>query len=231
MELKILSWNIWVDGFLKKWKDFLQTADADIIGLQEVKDDDPERNIIDVLAELGYKHTFARTEQMRNGKTYKHGPAIFSKFPIIHSEKIQLDQGDDERAAAYAKIDVSGTILHVFSTHLIHTHQQPSEKQEAQTKKLIEKLPTNHVIVMGDFNATPVSAAIQAMKEVLVDTDPSLLPTWSVYPEGCIKCNPHAIDTKLDYIFISKDQKINSFAVGKSDASDHLPISVRVEVQ
>jgi endonuclease/exonuclease/phosphatase family metal-dependent hydrolase len=230
MKLKILSWNIWIDGFLEKWEDFLRTSDADIIGLQEVKDDDVERDIIAVLTKLGYNHTFARTEQVWDGKAYRHGPAIFSKFPIITSEKIQLETGDGERAAAYAQIDANGTTLHVFSTHLIHTHQQPSEQQEAQTNKLLSKLPQKRVIVMGDFNATPESASIQAMKMMLSDTDRSSSPTWSMYPEGCGKCNPQGIDTRLDYIFVSKDIKTSLFEVGKSDGSDHLPISVVVEL-
>ena len=185
MEIKILSWNIWVDGFLEKWEEFLREADADIIGLQEVKDDDPERDIIGVLTKMGYNHTFARMEQIWDDKTYCHGPAIFSKFPITQYKKIQLETGDDERVSAYAQIDVNGTPLYVFNTHLIHTHQQPSEQQEAQTKKLISKLPSDHVVVMDDFNATPDSASIQVMKEVLTDTDTSLTPTWSVYPGGC----------------------------------------------
>src|SRR3989344_839685 len=169
MKLKILSWNIWVDGHFDKIKDFLRTADADIIGLQEVKDDDPERDVIGFLTGLGYHHVFARTEQFWGGKWYKHGPAIFSKFPIVHSEKYLVDE-KDQRAAACADIDVNGTIVHVFSTHLKHTHQKPSEEQEAQVARLIEKLPSDKVIVMGDFNATPDSAAIKAMKEVMVDT-------------------------------------------------------------
>jgi endonuclease/exonuclease/phosphatase family metal-dependent hydrolase len=230
MDLKVLSWNIWIDGFLEKWEEFLQAAHADIIGLQEVKDDDPERDIIKALTDLGYEHSFARTEQVWEGKTYRHGPAIFTKFPILHSEKIQLDKGDDERAAAYAQIDVEGTLLHVFSTHLIHTCQQPSEEQVKQTKKLIAKLPSNQVIVMGDFNATPESVSIQAMKKVLTDTDPSLSPTWSVYPEGCGKCHPQGVDIKLDYIFVSRDLAANSFEVGQSQGSDHLPIRVNVEI-
>ena len=230
MKLKVLFWNIWVDGFLEKWKDFLQAADADIIGLQEVKSDDRARDIIGALTKLGYEHVFACTEQVWDGKTYRHGPAIFSKFPIVHSEKIQLEEGDDERAAAYAQIDINGTTLHVFSTHLIHTHQQSSKKQEEQTNKLISKLSSGRVIVMGDFNATPESTSIRTMNKVLIDTDPAAAPTWSMYPEGCGKCNPQEVDTKLDYIFVSKDLKAHSFKVGQSDGSDHLPISVIVEI-
>ncbi len=224
-----MSWNIWVDGHFDKLKEYLKTADADIIGLQEVKDDDPGRDVIGFLTGLGYQHVFARTEQVWDGMTYRHGPAVFSKFPIIHSETYRIDE-QDERAAARADVDVNGTTLHIFSTHLVHTHQKPSAKQEAQVARLIEKLPPDHVIVMGDFNATPESAAIQAMRKVLRDTDPSDAPTWSVYPKGCGSCSPTAIETRLDYIFVSDDLETSSFEVGRSDASDHLPVSVTVEL-
>lgn len=230
MTLKVVSWNIWIDGFLQAWEEFLADTNADIVGLQEVKDDDPERDIIGVLEQRGYKCVFAHTEQVWDGKRYRHGPAVFSKLPIVHSEKIQLAKGNDERAAAYVQIDVDGTIMHIFSTHLIHTHQQPSQQQEEQTRRLVKKLPSEHVLVMGDFNATPDSISVQAMREVLRDTDSLNTPTWSVYPEGCTGCSPQKVDTKLDYIFTSKDLKTHSFAVGQSKGSDHLPVSVLVEV-
>ncbi|MEK7103014.1 MAG: endonuclease/exonuclease/phosphatase family protein [Patescibacteria group bacterium] len=213
MDLKVLSWNILIDGDLEKWKEFLQQQNADIIGLQEVKDDDLERDVIGFLNKLGYEHTFARTEQIWDGKTYRHGSAIFSKFPIIHSEKIQLEKGDDERAAAYAQIDINGDVLHVFSAHLTHTHQQPSLEQEEEVRKLINRLPSKHVVVVGDFNAIPHSSSIQMMKKILVDTDPISVPTWSVHPEGCISCNPQEIDIKLDYIFVSSDLKTHSLSL------------------
>lgn len=232
MKVKIVSWNIWVDGLFDKWKDFLQSIDADIIGLQEVKDDDLSRDIIGLLTKLGYNYVFARTEQIWDGKLYRHGPALFSKFPVTYSEKIQLEKGDNERAAIYGQIKINDSLLNVFSAHLIHTHQQPSKQQENQVTKLIAKLPKEKVIVMGDFNATPKSRTVQLMKKVLIDTNPSDLPTWSVYPAGCsnAQCNPQKIDTKLDYIFVSGDIKINSFEVGKSEGSDHLPILTVIEV-
>ena len=83
---------------------------------------------------------------------------------------------------------------------------------------------------MGDFNATPESETIRKMSEVLVDTDPTSAPTWSVYPAGCLVCNPQAIDTRLDYIFTTPDIKTSSFKVEQSKGSDHLPISVIAEI-
>ncbi|MEI6649813.1 MAG: endonuclease/exonuclease/phosphatase family protein [Candidatus Moraniibacteriota bacterium] len=225
--MKILSWNIWVDGHFDELKSFLRSADADIIGLQEVKDDDSSRDVIGLLTGLGYSHVFARTEQIWDGKAYRHGPAVFSRLPIIHSETFLIDEAD-QRAAARADVMVGDTVLHILSTHLVHTHQKPSPQQESQVARLIERLPQDHVVVMGDFNATPDSVAIQMMRNVLVDTGDDSALTWSVYPEGCTVCLPQALDTRLDYIFVSEDLQADSFEVHLSAASDHLPISVNV---
>lgn len=227
--MKILSWNIWIDCRFDEVKKFLAAADADIIGLQEVKDDDLARDVIGFLAGLGYGHVFAKTGQVWGGKTYRHGPAVFSRLPIVASETFFIDS-EDQRTAARADIDIGGKTLHVFSTHLMHTHHAESEKQQAQVAQLIEKLPAEHVIVMGDFNATPDSKTIQMMREVLVDTDPTDKPTWSVYPEGCGVCLPQKIDTRLDYIFVSKDLAFHSYEVGESKGSDHLPVMVTNDI-
>ena len=53
MHLKILSWNIWINGYFEQITDFLEKADADIIGLQEVEADAPKRDVIGFLTKLG----------------------------------------------------------------------------------------------------------------------------------------------------------------------------------
>lgn len=228
--MKILSWNIWIDCHFDEVKKFLAAADADIIGLQEVKDDDPERDVIGFLAGLGYGHVFAKTEQNWKGKIYRHGPAIFSRLPMVGSKAFFIDLVD-QRAAARADIEMNGRVLHIFSTHTLHTHQKESLQQEAQIARLIEELPSENVVMMGDFNATPESAGIRMVREVLVDTDPTDKPTWSMYPEGCSVCLPQKLDTRLDYIFVSKDIAFHSHEVGESKGSDHLPISVEVDLR
>ena len=95
-------------------------------------------------------------------------------------------------------------------------------------ENLLKALPTSRTIVMGDFNATTDSVVIRRMCENLVDTDPATTPTWCVYPEGCLTCNRANIDTRLDYIFTSRDIKTASFQVGNSKGSDHLPITVTI---
>ena len=228
MQLKILSWNIWYDGHFDEISKFLASFNADVIGLQEVVPDDPTRDIISFLKKLGYHHVFAPVKTIKkDGRTM--GNAVFSKYPIINNETYVLSE-TSSRKALRADIKIGEIVLNVFNTHLLHTHQQPSEIQELQIDNLIKVLPKEKTIVMGDFNATPESNTIKKMSGILKNTDPGLIPTWSVYPEGCPVCNPEKIDIRLDYIFVSTDIKTNLPKVENSKGSDHLPISITIDL-
>ncbi len=228
MQLKLLSWNIWYDGYFDEITRFLAASNADIIALQEVVPDDKTRDVIGYLTNLGYHHAFAPVLEIRkDGRTMSN--AIFSKYEILKSETIVLSD-IESRNALRADIKVGTTVIHTFTTHLLHTHQQPSEIQTLQAENLIKTLPKEHTVVMGDFNATPQSEVIKKMEEVLVNTDPSSAPTWSIYPEGCEKCRPNAMNMKLDYIFTTKDIQTSLFKVENSKGSDHLPISAKIEI-
>lgn len=228
MKLKILSWNIWYDGYFDQITQLLNGADADIVGLQEVVPDDKSRDTIGFMKTLGYDCVFAPVLTIENdGRTM--GNAIFSKIKIVDSKTYELSK-DDYRNAVSATIKVGNVDLRVFSTHLLHTHQQPSEIQSLQADNLIKALPGSHAILMGDFNATPSSDAIQKIRKVIVDSDPSNAPTWSNYREGCEICNISTINTRLDYIFTSNDVGASNFKVLDSKGSDHLPIFVTIEL-
>ncbi len=229
MQIKVLSWNIWIDCYFEKVAQFLKSANADIIGLQEVLPNDPKRDVISLLKNLGYNHVFSPFEHSWGTKVFNDAPAIFTKFKIQKSDTHILSE-KDARIAVRADIKVGDKTLHVFSTHLIHIHQQPSKVQEEQARTLIKNLPAENTIVMGDFNATPESSTIKNMRKVLVDSDPSSKPTWSMYEAGCKICYPGGVKIRLDYIFTSKDINISSFTVENSKGSDHLPISVVIEL-
>lgn len=229
MLIKIVSWNIWIDGHIDQTEDFLRKSDADIIGLQEVKDSDPKHDIISFLKKLGYSYVFAPIEKEWGGNIYRDGPAIFSKHPILDSHTYNLSS-EDNRGAVKADIQIGDKTLHVFSTHLVHSHQEEYKIQTDQAINLLKHLPTANTILMGDFNATPESSTIKAIKEVLIDSDPSNQPTWSVYKEGCGVCKIDEIKIKLDYIFTTPDIKTESFKVRDSKGSDHLPIITTIEL-
>src|SRR3989344_923661 len=228
MRLKVLSWNIWINGYFDQVKDFLARADADIIGLQEVEADAPERELIGFLTKLGYEHVFAPVPKTGKRKV-NDGPALFSRHGLRNSAKHVLSD-ELSRCAVSADIDVRGETLHVFSTHLLHTHQAYTDVQGEQVENLLKVLSKEKTILMGDFNAGADSAYIKRMRSILQDTDPKGTPTWSMYPEGCDVCNPQSVDIRLDYMFTTPDLKVLSSRVEHSKASDHLPISAEIEV-
>lgn len=233
MLIKLISWNIWFGTYLDKVIDFLQKSHADIIGLQEVtQTPESENNLAVHLAkELEYYYVYATGMDLRKyGKPLVMGNAVLSKYPILSSQTHLLSK-TDSRVAIQADIQIENTQFHILSTHLIHTHQKPSSIQEEQARYLISVLPKEKAIVMGDFNATPESNAIQLLANEFHNAGSDLTqPTWSVYPEGCDVCLPQGLTTRLDYIFTTYDITQKQFKIIQSDASDHLPIVLEIEL-
>lgn len=229
MKLKILSWNIWTAGDFDATTSFIKQSGADVIGLQEVQDNDPERKVIDYLHKLGYEYVFAPVIKIWDGKEHIDGPAVFSKYPIKSFKKYILTKNEG-RAAAQVDIQIKDKLLHVFSTHLSHAHQKPSKIQEEQARNLTKLIPEKNSILMGDFNALPESNAIKIVERYMINVDKKNQPTWSVYENGCETCRVKSVVHRLDYIFISNNLKAENYTVGSSNASDHLPISVNIEL-
>jgi len=240
MKLKILSWNIWCGTYLDEVIEFLRTVDADIIALQEVAEDS-RGNISEIIAkELEYKYVYTTDIDMPlkylpnykedDERIIKMGNAVLSKYEIVDSKEHQLIL-NKARTVIEANIKIEDKILNVFSIHLRHTHQKQLDFQDLQAENLLKLLSKENTVVMGDFNSLPESSVIKKFNESLQNTEiGSNTPTWSVYKEGCTECLIDKIIHKLDYIFITKDLITSSFEVYESKASDHLPVSVIVEI-
>lgn len=228
MQLKIFSWNIWCDGDFAKISEFLRSSNADIIGIQEVVPKDTTRDIVSFLSGLGYAYaTSPKGVTFPDGRTIT--TAIFSRLKVHPQEPNPLLSGSPQQAEM--SVAVGDRVFHLFSIHLKHTHQQEADIQNEQIESLIKALPKEHVVVMGDFNATPKMTATKRMREVLTDTDPKEMPTLNALLFDCKVCDRSLLPTtKLDYIFVSPDVRTHSFEVQKSDASDHLPVSAILEV-
>lgn len=227
MKLKILSWNIWYDNDFKLVCDFLASTDADIIGIQEIVPNDPARDTGNFLKELGYHEIIAPVKALADGRLMSN--AVFSKYPIINA-KTHVLSTTESRNAVQANIDVNGKILHVFSTHLLHTHQTDDEIQLEQTDTLLKLLPAENTIVMGDFNAEPKNIVIQKINTVLSGNteqihtvDPALF--------DCTVCKPNTYSRlRLDYIFTTPDLKTSPITIENSQGSDHLAISTMLGI-
>ncbi len=239
MKLKILSWNVWGGRRLDEVIEFLRHAEADVIFLQEVIEDDREGNTALTIAHaLGYQGCAfaidmdipsAYTGPLRaKNEIIKFGNAIISSYEIVKRGRYDLSP-EQSRTVSGAEIRAGDTVLHAFSVHLKHLHVRGSypeieARQKTQTDALRALASRERTIVAGDFNTVPGTYPIEKMREAFENAEAgSATPTWAVYKEGC-RCAPSSVQYKFDYIFATKDLSPRSFEVAQSKASDHLPV-------
>lgn len=245
MKIKILSWNIWHGKHLDKIIQFLRSADADILGIQEVAEKNEEgktSNTASIIAKkLGYESIYSKATTLTNfNPQYDLGNAILTKFPI-QTSYFQLLSGEDlykstpqtePRVAVIAEIKTGSKTLKVITTHLAYSARFiPHPMRDLQVKNLIKLIRGPNTILMGDFNSLPKSQVIKQISKHLVNTDPNPKdPTWTIYPFDFPDFKETELRHRLDYIFVSHDVKVLNFKVGKTDGSDHLPISAEIEI-
>jgi len=239
MQIKLLSWNIWQGNHFSEIADFLKTQNPHVIGLQEVVERDGTNTAVKLADILGYQCTYYRAID-KNGFGVPQGNAILSSFPIIESKCHFLSDSNlyketaetEPRIAVEANIQVKDETLTVFSVHLAYSHMfKESTMRDLQVDNLIKLLPMSKTILLGDFNSHPDSLYMKKLNQVLSNTDDDLTsPTWTIYPFDYQGFKEIELRHRLDYIFTSKDIKVESFKVETSKGSDHLPISAVIEV-
>lgn len=244
MQLKILSWNIWGGKNIEEVISYLRNYNADIIALQEIIRDAEGNTALTIARALGYECVFDLGMKLSSKwsgpprekeEIIDFGNAILSKHKIIASETLVLSESE-LRTATNADIRVGNSVLHIYSVHLKHCHVRNNKPENAllqkeQIEKLLQVLPREKVVVLGDFNGVPETYPVKKIAKILQDAEASsATPTWSVYPEGCDICSPASVEFKFDYIFSSLDLRPKSFKVGDSRASDHLPVSALIEI-
>ena len=94
----------------------------------------------------------------------------------------------------------------------------------AVRQALAPKAAKKPVLLMGDFNSTPTSAAIKALKEDFAVLSDETKFTW----------NAKAPDRTIDYIFVDKAHAEDYRAVSRKveahpEATDHCALSVSLE--
>ena len=120
-----------------------------------------------------------------------------------------------------ATLDVHGTELNAYSTHLQHDSQQA---RLAQVDAISDELAASDasVLLLGDLNATPDAPEIETMVDELTDT-------WVEAGVGdgytYSAANP---SVRIDYVLTSTDIAARTAAVLTSDSSDHLPVVATV---
>ncbi|WP_343901156.1 endonuclease/exonuclease/phosphatase family protein, partial [Nocardioides aquaticus] len=198
--------------------------DVDVAILQEVyrlggdaaRSDQPA----DLAAGLGMDWAFGYNA--RKGARTQYGTAVLSRFPIVEQANSRLPNsgGLEQRGLLRATLDVGGTRLDVFDTHLQHTPQAAALRaQQARSVAGIigarRAATGNPAVLGGDFNSSPTGAVGASLNGVLRDT-------WFDVGGGQGATHPAGRGkARIDRLYQSADVVPLAAAVRPSAASDH----------
>ncbi len=236
MKLKVLSFNIHHGKGLDKRvnleriANIIKSSEADIIGLNEVDVSFGKRsqflNQAAILAEqLEMKFVFGPviTRKKSDEMAGEYGNVILSRFNMINHNNHLLFSYPylaEPRGLLEVNFEISGKVISAFVTHLsINPFLQ--RKQIMDIESILQR--KSNVILMGDFNMSPVSRNHSYISRFLRDS--SERECGNTYPAN----KPRK---KLDYIFIHDDITAVESKVLTNDpvASDHLPLLTEISI-
>lgn len=249
MTVSLLQWNIWTDESPHNILSQLQILNPDIICLQEVTQNAPRHNGMDVALflarELEYFSFYAtaHTKQKIDGAR-NQGNMILSRYPIVAQNHVfvqstnqdvqAVDYSQEGRVLVMADIQLGNSLLKVATTHLSYTHrfgETESKRAEVDTLlKTINQFDTDFILT-GDFNVTESSYLIAELNKKYQHCGPDFSQkTWTTKPFSYNGFTETELNWRLDYVFSSKDLAVKKSEIVQTDFSDHLPILVEISI-
>lgn len=239
--LDVMTFNIHhaagTDGVLdlSRIAGVITASGADVVGLQEVDRHYSARSDwADQPAELarmlGWQQVFGANidNDPPAGSTdrIQYGTAILSRFPIMSADNTHLynTPGQEQRGLLHARIDVRGTVLDVYCTHLEAYSQLDRSEQASQVVDLIGD--HDPAVLVGDMNATPDAPEIKTLSTAFTDA-------WTAAGQGSALTYPSEGPTKrIDMIYSTDGIRPAQTRVWRNDptASDHLPVISRLVI-
>lgn len=205
----------------------IQSANPDIVGLQEVERGWMIDSNLDLLTYLSQKlqmpYIFAPTADP------VWGNAILSRYPITDWGNVPLPPRTLllKRGFLWARVDVgNGDELFLIATHFHHINKDTEirQQQSPEIVKFWNQRP--RTIFLGDLNAQPDS------KEIAILRDSGLVDSFAAIGTGdgltFYSAKPYE---RIDYLWLSPDLALKDFFIPQSTASDHLGIAVTVSVK
>ena len=196
-------------------------CEADIVGLQEMRYEDPESDFTrqtEKLAELtGMEYSyFAKAVNIWDDDGW-FGNGFISRIPIVKTETIPIpdpevktgDQLYETRCILKATLENGYTVL---CTHF----GLNDDEQINAVKTVLGSLENEKCILMGDFNVKPENEVLLPIRDKLKDTADCFAETLYSFPSD----KPNR---KIDYIFVSNDVDVVSADIPAIVAADHRP--------
>ena len=214
----------------------IDSADADIVMLQEIDRGTQRAGGADHLAELqrltGMHAVFAKSLDYQGGD---YGIALLSRWPVDTATTVQLEVeppqersgvSHEPRVALHAIVRTPGGPLHVVNTHIDSGREATFRRQEVigLLARLRNHVPANAPVILGgDLNARPATDEIAAVSLSLTDA-------FAACGEGAGETFPaHQPDRRIDYVFFRQARCLHA-RVLQTQASDHRPLLVTMEI-
>ncbi|MEO6536757.1 MAG: endonuclease/exonuclease/phosphatase family protein [Candidatus Paceibacterota bacterium] len=245
--MKFLQWNIWYKEDVHNVLSFVKESGADIVCLQELTVNHPDFNQeIDapkIIAEgLGFEYFYTpAVKSIVNGRKREFGNGIFTRYPIVGSRSIfiqdppksdNLDYSKEGRAYVEVTLETSEGELTVGTTHMSYTDKfESTPAKEVETNRLLALLKEKKekFLFSGDLNALPDSYTVNEISKVLKNCGPAVSKnTWTTKPFSYNQFDANTLDWRIDYCFATSDVYIKSANVINTNFSDHLPILVEM---
>ncbi len=196
-------------------------ADYDIVGLQEVDAGSLRSENINQTEYLAYKAGFPYWYHQTNrrlGRIAQHSNGLLSKFDPIDIVEHKLPGPIPGRGAMVVRFGDEQDPLLIILLHLALGRRARMRQLE-----YISHLANtyNHVVVMGDMNCQADSEEMQLLLNATGLTAPAC--DLNTYPSW----RP---TRKLDHILVSPSLVVRNYGVLDVVYSDHLPISMEIEV-
>ena len=236
LPLRVATYNIQAGGGnLDSIASTIRSLNVDIIGLQEVDVHWSARSqfadqMTELSQKLGMQARFGAIYRVPNADATRpwrqFGVAVLSRYPIVDSRNHLLTRLSTQDTTLgpqpmpgllEATIDVKGTRIQVFSTHLDYRANPSVRAQQALDMRAYVERSGGPTIVFGDLNAGPDAPELKPLFAVLRDawrssTDPGL-----TYPAT----QPVK---RIDYVLVSAAFAVQRAFVPSVLAADHRPV-------
>jgi endonuclease/exonuclease/phosphatase (EEP) superfamily protein YafD len=210
IQLNLWRWNADVPATIA----WLASEAADVVVLEEVVD--WARGVPEALATV-YPHAQA---------DLRTGTRVLSRHPSLDHGAYRARSTKTHSTGAWATLD------HPLGAFTVFGFQAPwpippgvQHMDIADLSRWLTRFDAASLIVCGDFNSTPWSAALQRQDRLFgLERRSRALLTWPVQPYSKLRLRFPAPFLALDHIYAGSDWETVSVRRGPRLGSDHLPV-------